>query len=495
VEAREPHTSVGDETAYYARGIMSRRRGLGAPIEEVLKDPVETPEVGNQNILSVLPIAMLAPFNDPAPPVSARTRSSHRDRSPNAVEQEPPEYPPRIPLEQDPLEQELLEHENQVPIPSDILVEDGAYPTSAIASGSQEHQLPLLLDIDAEDGAYQIAAATENQKKNQIRSTHVMAESSQEAYAPSASIVAVEAGAPKAPAIITSSQGDHRKLVPSTFTPSTEDQNPTCSMAGNTEVELTPVPSIAGEAEKPTTSKTARKKLKETAPQTPSQPAVAEARQRKGASSASIWQRKVQQPYSFRHKCKPTTAQLKGEKLKTSFKKMMGSTEGSDEDFEDLRPLLQREDTKEQEEESVFDVFKPVDSTAQEDWTIVIDSTVQADPTIVIHSTIFIDSTASGNNKSLPRPPDAPRREAGTTNAPTIKEKADYVDLNSPGIVRSSKSKATKSQSPSLDVSNIEQVVTASFGRMERSNSTFSGTPHLMPGPNASTPKEDQHNM
>ena len=432
------------------------------------------------------------------------------------MEQEPPEHPPQIPATAGNQQENHLpipsdievedgadpnpatatdSQENQLPIPSDIHVEDGAYPTSAIATSSQEYQLPLLSDIDVEDGADQNSATTGNSKRNQTRSTPATTESSQEACPPSASIIAVEAEAPKASAIITSPQEDHPNPVPSTVTTSTEDQNPTSSMAGNAEAGLTPAPAIAGEADKPMTSATAQKKLKKSLPQTPSQPAVVEARQRKGASSASIWQQKVQQPYSFRHKRKPTTAQLKGEKVKTSFKKLMGPTDESDGDFEDLSPLIQSEDTKEQGEDSVFDVFEPMDSTAQDDRTIVIDSTVHADPTIVIHSTIFIDSTMSGNNELLPIPPDAPMREAETTNVPSVEGKADHVDLNSPSMVTFSKSKATKSQPPSLDVSDIERVKTASFRGMERSNSTSRGTPHLVAEPNASTPKEDQQNM
>jgi hypothetical protein len=114
--------------------------------------------------------------------------------------------------------------ENQLPISLDIAVEDGAYPTSARAT-AQGNQLPIPLYIPVGDGTYPILATTGNSQRNLGQSTLGTTKGSQEACPSSASIIVVEVEVPKASVIITSPQGDHQNPAPSTVKPSTEDQH------------------------------------------------------------------------------------------------------------------------------------------------------------------------------------------------------------------------------------------------------------------------------
>jgi hypothetical protein len=55
--------------------------------------------------------------------------------------------------------------ENQLPIPVDIPVEDGAYPTPATAK-AQENQLPIPVDIPVEGEAHPILVTAGNSERN-----------------------------------------------------------------------------------------------------------------------------------------------------------------------------------------------------------------------------------------------------------------------------------------------------------------------------------------
>jgi hypothetical protein len=403
--------------------------------------------------------------------------------------------------------------EKQPPLSPDIAVEDGAYPTSATAGNSQEKRPLLSPDVAIEEGAYPTSAtagktlgnlvhlppdiavedgvnpiseATGNPQEDPALSTQRTSESTREAHPPAASIFMIEAEVPETSAIILNLQEADPNPAPVIATLPTEDPNLAPSLAASTKAALIAVSVTEAEADRPMTSAPAKKTLKKSLPRTASQSAVAEARQRKGASSASIFQRKVQDPYRFRHKRKPTTAQLKGEKVKTSFKKLMGSTDESDGDFEELSPLIQGNDTEGQEEDSVFGGCEPIDTTIQEDRAIVINSTTQVEPTIFIYSTVLIDSTTSGSNNRLTVTSDAAPE---TAEAVSMEGKVGHVDLNSPEIVMFSKSETKKPQPPSLEISDIERVETASVRRTERLSSTSGDPPCRLSGPNASTPK------
>jgi hypothetical protein len=215
----------------------------------------------------------------------------------------------------------------------------------------------------------------------------------------------------------------------------------------------------------------------------------------------------VQQPYNLRCKRGQNQAQLKGKKVKSSFEKLLSSSERSDEDFDVLEPVIHSKNAGEQES-SDDEAGEPADSIDQGDETITINSTdhIVIEPTITIHSTIVIDSTASDSNPS-PIPPDACRAEAETAARGAVQmvgltaaadlssgqETTDRLNLNSPNTAKNKRPKATRSHPPSLDISYIEPLESASFEEMARNESSSRDLLCQAAEPSTSTPKEGQH--
>jgi hypothetical protein len=235
---------------------------------------------------------------------------------------------------------------------------------------------------------------------------------SQEQLPLPAPITEVGAGMSATTSTTESSQAAHSKTAPIIVVGA---ETSSTTIQTEKSKEKVPTPALvnvagAGTITTPATVENTQKKtrmLRRNLPQTPTQLVVAEAHHRKGTQSASIWQRNVQLPYHLRHKRKPSAAQLKGERVKTSFEKLMGPTDGSDGDFEELEelgPLLKSGESKEKED-SVADVYIFGDSSDRENRTI--DSTDHIDQTITIDSTIVIGSTLSERNMPSLVPPDA----------------------------------------------------------------------------------------
>ena len=371
-----------------------------------------------------------------------------------------------------------MKNPEKVDLPSapTTVVEAEASPNPTPKENQQEVRPPSALNTRVEAETSHFSTSTEDLQDGSLSSAPIMR---------------LGAEAPS-PLVSTESQQIVNSAIPPINSAETEAPSTSATAEIPQAKHSTSAPAIGTGAEAPVPPVSAEDLQDEGAPSTPNQLMVAKARQRKGTSAAGIWQRSVQQPYNLRHKRKQNQEQLRGEKVKSSFKKLLGPSDWSEEDFEDLKPEIQTKDAEAQEEGSAYKAVELSDSNDQGDRTIVIDSTTEIEPTIVIHSTIVIDSTVS----------DAEAAAEGSTHMgdqteavdlSSEKGTVDRVNLNSPNIASFKKAGGTRSHPPSLDISNIELVGSASFRGIVRNDSSSRDPFCKAAEPSTSTPKEEQH--